>query len=131
MSIGTVVWGDPPGASLAEHVVLREQGQHAADATRDGDRKPFGLDRCGFPEPGVGPCLPRRDERNLLRPVERAGLDPVQDLGRLDRGRSRDLHRQVHGPVRVEPSYTRPPGKQRVPGAGDVTADRRGGHRVR
>src|SRR3954449_6509962 len=114
-------------ASRSGSTVVVSPNPASAHASRAAPRKPFGLNRCGLPEPGVGPCLPRGDERKLLRPVERAGFDPVQDLGRLDRGYSRDLHRKVRGPVRVEPSYTRPSGQQRVPGAGDVTADRRGG----
>jgi hypothetical protein len=75
----------------------------------------------------VRPGFARSDERELLRPVQRACLDPVEHLERVDGSDGRDLHGQVRSPLRVEPSYAGPAGEQCVPRARDVTAHRRSG----
>ena len=51
-------------------------------------------------EPGVAPGLHRRDHRELGAPVQAAGLDPLEDLGRLDRDPAGDLDRRGPRPSR-------------------------------
>ena len=47
---------------------------------------------------GVRPGLARGDERGLLRAVEPARLDPVEDLGGVDGHQAGDLARLVGRP---------------------------------
>ena len=52
---------------------------------------------CGLP--GVGPGLPRGDQRELLAAVHPAGLHAADGLGGVGRGGARDPDREILGPV--------------------------------
>ena len=69
----------------------------------------------------------RGDDGELRAAVEPAGLDPVQDLGRVDRRLCRDLDGQIVGPVGLDPADAGLSGQQALPGAGNVAAERGGG----
>jgi hypothetical protein len=78
----------------------------------------------------VRPGLTGGDERHLLAAVEAPRLDAGDHLGRLHLERRRDLHRQVvlvdEVEVLVDAAHTRAAGENRLPGGGDVTAERGG-----
>ena len=107
---------DPTGALLLQQVVVGEQRVDAADARGHRDADPVAVEvarRLGQVETAVLPGLHGRDQRELRGPVEAAGLDPLQDLGRFDRHRGSDLDRQLsaHSWVRArtpERPLTRP-----------------------
>jgi hypothetical protein len=78
-------------ATLAQHVLLPEQGEGAGDAGADDDPEALRLD--GVPggavqprvlEAGVRPGLPGRDQRHLLATVEPARLHSIEHLCGLD-----------------------------------------------
>ena len=69
-------------------------------------------------EPGVGPGLAGRDQGELAGAVEAAGLDPVEDLGGVDRDRGRDLGARAARPSPRSGADTPDvPGEQGGPGA--------------
>ena len=74
-------------------------------------------------ETGVRPGLEGGDQRELAGAVETAGLDPVQDVARLDRDLSRDLGAELLGPLVLERAHSGLAGQQGLPGRGDVAAD--------
>ena len=67
------------------------------------------------------------DHGELAGAVETAGLDPLEDLGRLDRDAAADLDRQLVDPVVGEVPDAGRAGQQGLPGGGDVPADGGGG----
>ena len=119
--------GDPLGALLLQDVVLAEQGQRPADAGAEDDGDALGVD------PGVARRRSRRhaslggDDRDLLAAVEAAGPDPVDLLGRVVGEPGDELGGELLDPVVGDAGDPRPPGQQRVPGAGHVATERRGG----
>jgi hypothetical protein len=119
MSMGTVSGLDVP---------LAQQRVQAADTGGDDAGEPFAVDRVvvAEAETGVGPRLGPRDHGQLSDPVEPAGLDPIQHRRRIDRRRGRDLAGQFVGPRLSDQAHARPAREHGVPGAGHVTAERRG-----
>ena len=82
---------DPSGALLLLDVPVAEQRLQTADSGGDGHAEPFAVDRVVLfeAEAGVRPGLHGGDHAQLGRAVQPAGLDPLQDLGRIDRGDGR------------------------------------------
>jgi hypothetical protein len=100
----------------------------APDAGRHGDAQPVAVQRvAGLGQPGVPPGLHRGDHGELGDPVHPPGLDPLEDLGRLDGGHAGDLHRELLDPVGLDAADAGASVDQGVPGAGDVTTDGAGG----
>ena len=92
ISIGTASGETRRGPFSLQHVVVVEQRRDAADAGGHRDAEPLGVEVAGLlggRQAGVGPGLQRRDHRELRGAVQAAGLDPLEDLGRLDRDRGR------------------------------------------
>ena len=65
----------------------------------------------------VRPRLAGGDERELLAPVQTAGLHPVDQRGRIDCRPGRDPGRQLGGPVVSQLPHAAAAGQQRLPGA--------------
>ncbi len=121
---------DPAGALLLEDVVVVEEGVDAADAGGHRDPDALVLEVARLlqdVEARVAPRFHRRDHRELRGAVQAAGLDPLEDLGRLDGHASGDLDRHLLGPVVGQGADAGTSVHERVPGAGDVASDGAGG----
>ena len=103
ISIGTVSGDTLRRPVLLQQVVLAHQGVHATDAGADDHRQPVRVDLVRA-ELGVLPGLLRRDQRDLLGPVQPAGLHPGQDVGRFDGQRRGEGHGQAESldPLEVQ-----------------------------
>lgn len=125
------VRGHLADALLAQHVVLVEEGGHAADAGGHHRAEPVGVDRRVLArlggETGVRPGLTGRDQRELRRAVELTGVRPRDDGARLHRDTRGDTDRQVGRPVLLEEADAGPPGEQCLPGGSGVATQRRRG----
>ncbi len=126
------VRGDLAGALLLQHVVLVEEGGHAADAGGDDGAQALGGELGGLVGgrglvAGVGPGLAGRDHGELRRAVQLAGQRAGQDLAGLDGGARTDPNRQLLGPLLGQGRHTGLTGDQVLPGAGGVGAQRREG----
>src|SRR5690606_33122971 len=77
-------------------------------------------------ETGVGPRLLRRDQRELRRAVQAAGLRPGDDLGGLHGHGGRDTDRLLGGPLLRQGLDTGTSGDQALPGRGCVATQRCG-----
>ena len=117
---------DATRALLEERVVVGEQRGDAADAGGERHAEALGLE-AGVLQAGVGPGLVGRDHGELAGAVEAAGLDAVEDLGRLDGDAAAILTGSWSTQSSVEVADAGLPGEQGVPGGGDVTADGGGG----
>ena len=116
-------WRDPTRPLLQECVVVGQQRLHAADPGGHRHREPLRI-HPGVSQSGIGPGLVGGDQRELARTVQPPGLDPVQDLGGLDRDLGRDPGAELLGPVLGERSDAGPPLEEGGPGGGHVSADR-------
>ncbi len=113
---------EPLPAFLPQRVVGGQGRGDAADAAGDHHAEPLRLD---LGSAGIGPRLARRDERELLAPVQAAGLDPVHQAGRVGGGPAGNAGGQLAGPVLGQLRHAAASGQQRVPGRGDVGSHRR------
>lgn len=130
---GHGVRGDAADALLLQHVVLVEQGGDAADAGGDDRAEPVGVDvalaavlTCLAGETGVLPGFLGRDQRELRRTVQLAGLRPRQDLERLHRDAGRDTDGLLGRPLMLQDLDTGLAGDQTLPGRGCVATQRCG-----
>ncbi|EGJ77648.1 putative 3-oxoacyl-ACP synthase II [Streptomyces sp. Tu6071] len=124
------VRGDAAYALLLQHVVLVQEGRHAADAGGDHGAEAVGVDRGVLTglggETGVLPRLVGRDQRELGRAVQFPRLRARQDLAGLDEDAGGDLDRQLLGPLLGEGADAGAAGEQAVPGRLRVATQRCG-----
>ncbi len=127
---GDGVRGDAADALLLQHVVLVQQGGHAADAGGYDRAEPVRVDGAVLTglagETGVLPGLLGRDQRELRRAVQTAGLRPRDDLGRLHGHRSGDADGLVGRPLLGQGLHAGLAGDQALPGRGYVATQRCG-----
>ena len=117
--------------SLQQVVVVEERGD-TADARGHRHGEALGIDGVtvgsGQGVPGVGPRLERRHHGELPRAVHPTGLDPVEDLGRLDLTSAAIWAPSWVGPLVLEPGHAGRAVQQGLPGGGYVATD--GGRRT-
>lgn len=127
---GDGVRGDAADALLLQHVVLVEQGRHTADAGGDDGAQTVGVDRrvrTGLVgETGVRPGLLGRDQRELRRAVQTAGLRTRDDLGGVHSGRRGDTDGLLGGPLLLQGLHAGLAGDHALPGRGCVATQRCG-----
>lgn len=127
---GNGVRGDAAYALLLEHVVLVEQGGHAADAGGDDRAQPVGLDLLVLTglagETGVRPGFTGRDQRELRRTVQLAGERAGQDVARVDSREGGDPDGQLGETFALERLDAGTTGHQTFPGRRRVATQRSG-----
>ncbi len=127
---GHGVRGDAAYALLLQHVVLVEQGDHAADAGGDDRTQPLGLDLLvltgGTGEARVRPRLAGRDQRELRRAVQLAGERAGQDVSRVDGREGRDPDRQFGETFALKRLDAGTAGHQTFPGRCGIATQRSG-----
>ncbi len=127
---GNGVRGDAAYALLLQHVVLVEQGDHAADAGGDDRSQTLGLDLLVLTglagEAGVRPRLAGRDQRELRRAVQLAGERPGQYLAGVDGREGRDPDGQFGETFALERLDAGTAGHQTFPGRCGVATQRSG-----
>ncbi len=117
MSIGTLIGMTRRGPFVLQRVPAGEGGLQPADACREVDGEPLGLD---IGAAGIRPRLLGGDECELRRRVEPVGHRALEHRVRTDEGLGREGHGELVllDPVVVERVGAGCPGQQGRPGVG-------------